>query len=213
MSEKSTVITFDTEEQKTFINKEIPIHVLVPEDSPILKEVMPEYDFNNQEIGDFKTAEELASILVETCKEHKGHGLSANQKVLMSFSSGTGVYGYYTISSVTTNTFTYTAGTSLTTSGNCSFYPSEVTTSAACTITNSGTISNTGTVTGTSIKYFFDIPTSNLNGAAGAANSFNEAGLMFFDSSNNQYMFSYKTFPLKPKDTSTRLQITWEIMF
>ena len=79
MSEKDTIITFDTEEQKTFINKEIPIHVLVPEDSPILKEVMPEYDFNNQEIGDFKTAAELASSLVETCKHYNGYGLSANQ--------------------------------------------------------------------------------------------------------------------------------------
>jgi peptide deformylase len=48
---------------------------LVPETDPILKEVMPEFDFNNKET----TAIGLASALVETCKKHKGYGLSANQ--------------------------------------------------------------------------------------------------------------------------------------
>ena len=48
---------------------------LVPETDSILKEVMPEFDFNNKET----TAIGLASALVETCKKHKGYGLSANQ--------------------------------------------------------------------------------------------------------------------------------------
>jgi peptide deformylase len=79
MNEKDTIISFNTETGQSFVEKEIPTAVLVPEDSPILREVMPEYDFNNQQIGDIKTAEELASILVETCKKYNGYGLSANQ--------------------------------------------------------------------------------------------------------------------------------------
>ena len=74
---QNDIVTFNTESEVT--PKKIPICVLVPETSPILKEVMPEYDFNNQVMGDFKTAEQLASTLVETCKEYKGLGLSANQ--------------------------------------------------------------------------------------------------------------------------------------
>ena len=47
MNEKDTIISFNTETGQSFVEKEIPTAVLVPEDSPILKEVMPEYDFNN----------------------------------------------------------------------------------------------------------------------------------------------------------------------
>lgn len=78
----SDIITFNTETSTTQtqpLKNEIPLCVLVPENSPILNEVMPEYDFDNQHLGDFKTANELASSLVETCKHHKGYGLSANQ--------------------------------------------------------------------------------------------------------------------------------------
>ena len=73
------LIVFDTGAGTSVQQKEFPIAVLVPETSPILKEVMPEYDFKNQVIGDIKSASELASILVESCKKHKGLGLSANQ--------------------------------------------------------------------------------------------------------------------------------------
>ena len=73
------MITFNTEPTSQAETTQIPICTLVPEDSPILREVMPEYDFENQEVGDFKTAEELASSLVETCKRLNGYGLSANQ--------------------------------------------------------------------------------------------------------------------------------------
>jgi peptide deformylase len=79
MSNKDDIIVFDTATQETVQQKEYPIAVLVPETSPILKEVMPEYDFNNQVYGDIKTAGELASILVESCKKYNGYGLSANQ--------------------------------------------------------------------------------------------------------------------------------------
>lgn len=48
---------------------------LVPEDSPILGEVLPEFDFQNPPIDPVQ----LASQLVETCKYYKGVGLSANQ--------------------------------------------------------------------------------------------------------------------------------------
>jgi len=49
------------------------------------------------------------------------HGLLPNSLVYVDITSGTGVDGEYTVTNVpTANTFTYTAGTSLTTSGNCS---------------------------------------------------------------------------------------------
>ena len=74
MSDKETII-FNTEspvnepQQKQI---EIPIAALVPETSPALTEVMPPYDFNNQVMGDIKSAQELASILVESCKQYNG---------------------------------------------------------------------------------------------------------------------------------------------
>ena len=50
------------------------------------------------------------------------HGYSTNDSIYVALTSGTGVDGQYTIASTpNANTFTYTAGTSLTTSGNCSF--------------------------------------------------------------------------------------------
>ena len=73
------VIVFDTNEGTATQQKDFSIAVLVPETSPILREVMPEYDFNNQVYGDIKTASDLASILVESCKHYNGLGLSANQ--------------------------------------------------------------------------------------------------------------------------------------
>jgi peptide deformylase len=48
---------------------------LVPEDDPILLEVLPDFDFDNPPVK----PERFASNLVETCKFHKGIGLSANQ--------------------------------------------------------------------------------------------------------------------------------------
>jgi peptide deformylase len=75
----SDTIVFNTEDTlkgasyaKTF---SIPLFDLVGEDNPILKEVMPEFDFKNAPVNPM----EFASSLVETCKKHKGYGLSANQ--------------------------------------------------------------------------------------------------------------------------------------
>lgn len=53
----------------------VPIFGLVSENDPILKEVMPEFDFENQPVNPNK----FASSLVETCIKYKGYGLSANQ--------------------------------------------------------------------------------------------------------------------------------------
>jgi hypothetical protein len=47
------------------------------------------------------------------------HGMVAGQKFYITFSSGTAVAGFYTIVTAATNSFTYTAGTSLSTSGSC----------------------------------------------------------------------------------------------
>lgn len=78
LGENSTIV-FDTSDGSTVLQAEIPILNLVPETAPILKEVMPEYNFQKQEIGQFKTAADLASSLIETCKKYNGIGLSANQ--------------------------------------------------------------------------------------------------------------------------------------
>ena len=68
------VLTFNTAEDKVY-QEQIKIYNLVPENDPILLEALPEFDFDNPEIN----PTELASALVETCKMHKGLGLSANQ--------------------------------------------------------------------------------------------------------------------------------------
>ena len=57
------------------IEQKIPLFELVPEDSLVLKEYLPDFDFENPPVNPV----EFASSLVETCKKHKGYGLSANQ--------------------------------------------------------------------------------------------------------------------------------------
>ena len=47
------------------------------------------------------------------------HGFTTGDQVLMDITSGTGVDGTYEVTVVNANNYTYTAGTSLTTSGNC----------------------------------------------------------------------------------------------
>ena len=47
------------------------------------------------------------------------HGFTTGDQVLMDITSGTGVDGTYEVTVSNANAFTYTAGTSLTTSGNC----------------------------------------------------------------------------------------------
>ena len=74
----SEYITFDTNDSlKLNTTPIIPtkIYDLVPENDPILKEVMPEFNFDDGSVN----AEELASALVETCRKNNGYGLSANQ--------------------------------------------------------------------------------------------------------------------------------------
>lgn len=68
------------------------------------------------------------------------HGLVAGNPISVDISSGTGVDGTYTVGAVTgTNTFTYTAGTSLTTSGS-------VTITTVSNLTVYGTTSTIGTL-------------------------------------------------------------------
>ncbi len=74
------IISFNTEEQvqkQLNVLHGIPenVYKLVPENDPILSQVMPEWDFKNPPMD----PTELASGLVETCKLHRGYGLSANQ--------------------------------------------------------------------------------------------------------------------------------------
>jgi len=71
----SGVITFNTEESAVKFNNTPKIFNLVPENHPILRQVLPEFDFNNPPVN----PNQFASTLVETCKSHGGFGLSANQ--------------------------------------------------------------------------------------------------------------------------------------
>ena len=73
----SDIIKFNTEEALKISPPSVQpkIFGLVSEDHPILKEVVPEFDFTNPPVN----PNEFASSLVETCKAHHGLGLSANQ--------------------------------------------------------------------------------------------------------------------------------------
>jgi peptide deformylase len=48
---------------------------LIPETDPSLREVLPEFDFDNSPIN----TSDFASSMVETCRKFNGYGLSANQ--------------------------------------------------------------------------------------------------------------------------------------
>jgi len=76
----SDVIKFNTEEIVKQSLTEIPQKTLktfdlVNQNDPILREVLPEFDFANPPVD----PNEFASSLVETCKKNNGIGLSANQ--------------------------------------------------------------------------------------------------------------------------------------
>lgn len=74
MSEFITINTEDAVKETPKIRQEV-ILPLVPETHPILSQVMPEWDFKNPPAN----AIEIASNLVDTCRKHRGYGLSANQ--------------------------------------------------------------------------------------------------------------------------------------
>lgn len=74
MSEFITINTAEAVKDIPQVRQETILD-LVSENSPILSEVMPEWDFKNPP-GDAIT---LASNLVDTCRKHNGYGLSANQ--------------------------------------------------------------------------------------------------------------------------------------
>lgn len=76
MSETIVFNTEDTLKGSSYaVTEQIPLFNLVSENDPILREAIPEFDFANPPVNPI----EFASSLVETCKEHKGYGLSANQ--------------------------------------------------------------------------------------------------------------------------------------
>jgi peptide deformylase len=74
----SEIFKFNTEDslKGDYVEiQKIKTFALLGEDNPILKEVLPEFNFKNPPVN----PNEFASTLVETCKENKGYGLSANQ--------------------------------------------------------------------------------------------------------------------------------------
>jgi hypothetical protein len=62
------------------------------------------------------------------------------------------------------------------------------------------------------ITYSFDIPASLGNGNPGEIEPYTEAGL-YFNEGSGYSLFSMKTFPVKAKDDSVRMKITWKINF
>jgi peptide deformylase len=77
-NENLDVISINTDSWKNELAIEqikIETFPLVPETHSALKKVLPEFDFNNPPVEPNK----FASSLVETCRKHKGLGLSANQ--------------------------------------------------------------------------------------------------------------------------------------
>jgi len=68
-------IIIDTEKQSQLVQHHIETFDLVSEDDPILREVLPEFDFDNATIN----PADFASSMVETCIKNRGYGLSANQ--------------------------------------------------------------------------------------------------------------------------------------
>jgi peptide deformylase len=77
-NENLDVISINTDSWKNELaiqHVKIETFPLVPETHPALKKVLPEFDFTNPPVEPNK----FASSLVETCKKHKGLGLSANQ--------------------------------------------------------------------------------------------------------------------------------------
>ena len=73
----SEVFKYNTEEvvNQQPVQQQAPTLRLVAETDPILRQVLTDFDFNNPPVN----AIELASALVETCKQNRGIGLSANQ--------------------------------------------------------------------------------------------------------------------------------------
>jgi peptide deformylase len=74
----SDIFTYNTEEIAKKPNapiRQIPLFKLVTDNHPILRKTLEPFDFINRPVN----PNEFASSLVETCKEHKGLGLSANQ--------------------------------------------------------------------------------------------------------------------------------------
>lgn len=74
----SDLIKINTEDSLKFSTtpiQQIDVLALVKENDPVLKRVTDEFDFQNPPTN----ANELASILVETCKHHNGFGLAAPQ--------------------------------------------------------------------------------------------------------------------------------------
>jgi peptide deformylase len=78
----SDIITFDTDSWRKDIKvptmsvtPKVSTFKLVSENDPILKEVIPEFNFDNPPVD----PNAFASSLVETCIKHEGFGLSANQ--------------------------------------------------------------------------------------------------------------------------------------
>jgi peptide deformylase len=75
----SNILVFDTQKEGYGLEPPKPTKIanfkLIENQHPVLREVLPEFDFTNPPVN----PNEFASALVETCKTENGLGLSANQ--------------------------------------------------------------------------------------------------------------------------------------
>ena len=71
------IVLYNTEEQSKIKKPLVQIKIfdLVPPQSPVLRQYLSTFDFNNSPVNPI----DFASSLVETCKKYNGLGLSANQ--------------------------------------------------------------------------------------------------------------------------------------
>ena len=72
------IISINTEQSASQISStriEVPTFKILPENDPNLYQTLDEFDFSNPPVNPMQ----FASSLVETCKQYRGLGLSANQ--------------------------------------------------------------------------------------------------------------------------------------
>jgi len=107
----ANIETWTDFDQATAFNVGAKLLVATTDSDPDLSVTADSYTINNGSGG--------AGTIITITKS--SHGYSVGSFVTVDFTSGTGVDGDYQISAVSTNTFTLTSATSLSTSGDCTF--------------------------------------------------------------------------------------------
>jgi len=116
------------------------------------------------------------------------HGYVAGDKAWLDFTSGTAVDGYYTVATAATNTFTVTAGTSATTSGNVSCFLLKVAATSHGLSLNDSVYLDFTSGTATDGRYMVNVANANnfcLEIKSGTTTSGNVTATQWFTSGNS----------------------------